>query len=79
LKPDSTYVEKLEYRGGSDPGTVTNQGTWRFKSTAIVQLLGKGDDNALFSAGNQQLTMLDSYGKVISGPTKDLYVLQKVD
>ncbi|MGV8879911.1 MAG: copper resistance protein NlpE [Sphingobacteriaceae bacterium] len=77
LKADSTYQESMVYQGGSNPSTINNKGNWRFKTTAVVELLGKTEGNNLFSAGDHQLIMLDMNGQVISGPTKDLYVLQK--
>lgn len=77
LKADSTYQESMQYQGGSNPAMINNKGNWRFKTTAVVELLGKTEGNTLFSAGDRQLIMLDMNGQVISGPTKDLYVLQK--
>lgn len=77
LNADSTYQESMQYQGGSNPATINNKGKWRYKTTAVVELLEKTDGHTLFSSGENQLTMLDRNGQVISEPTKNLYILER--
>lgn len=78
LNEDYTYAESLNYQERDSP-TLNNTGTYKVKNDTLIYLKSKPDNSGmqLFRLKNDQLIMLDIYGKPIQSSFADAYILRK--
>lgn len=77
LNQDETYVMSQTYLGKDDNVTYKDSGDFRWDNNGSEIIIESEDLRIRFQVRENEVTMLDMRGNVVSGELKNFYVLKK--